>query len=112
MKCRQESTNQQPQSCGLGEIAGLPLVQYLRKGEDMKKILVLVVVATLMVSSCAGMSTTEQRVLSGGAIGASSGALIGWAAGNPAVGAAVGAGAGALGGYIYDRVDQGRNRDQ
>lgn len=78
----------------------------------MKKILVFVVVATLMLSSCAGMSTTEQRVLSGGAIGAGSGALIGWAAGNPAVGAAVGAGAGALGGYIYDRVDRSRSGDQ
>jgi uncharacterized membrane protein len=71
----------------------------------MKKIFVFLVAATLVVSSCAGMSTTEQRVLSGGAIGAGGGALIGWAAGNPAVGAAVGAGAGALGGYIYDRID-------
>ena len=72
----------------------------------MKKILVFLVAATLVVSSCAGMSTTEQRTLSGGAIGAGGGALIGWAAGNPAVGAAIGAGAGALGGYIYDRMDQ------
>ncbi len=77
----------------------------------MKKLLVLVVVATLVVSGCGGMSTTEQRVLSGGAIGAGSGALIGWAAGNPAVGAAVGAGAGALGGYIYDRVDRARSSE-
>ncbi len=77
----------------------------------MKKLLVLVVVATLVVSGCASMSTTEQRVLSGGAIGAGSGALIGWAAGNPAVGAAVGAGAGALGGYIYDRVDRARSSE-
>jgi uncharacterized membrane protein len=76
----------------------------------MKKILVFVVVATLVVSSCSGMSTTEQRVLSGSAIGAGGGALIGWAAGGPAVGAAIGAGAGALGGYIYDRVEQGSNK--
>lgn len=75
----------------------------------MKKILVFVVAATLLVSSCAGLSTTEQRVLSGGAIGAGGGALIGWAAGNPAVGAAVGAGAGALGGYIYDRMESRGN---
>ena len=77
----------------------------------MKKILILVVVATLMISSCSGMSTTEQRVVSGTAMGAGGGALIGWAAGNPAVGAAVGAGAGALGGYIYDRMDQNRSRE-
>ena len=78
----------------------------------MKKILVFLVVATLVVSSCAGMSTTEQRVLSGTAIGAGGGALVGWAAGSPAVGAAVGAGAGALGGLIYDQFEKSRGRDQ
>jgi osmotically inducible lipoprotein OsmB len=78
----------------------------------MKKILIFVVAATLVVSSCAGMSTTEQRVLSGGAIGASGGALIGWAAGNPAIGAAVGGGAGALGGLIYDQFEKSRSRGQ
>jgi uncharacterized membrane protein len=77
----------------------------------MKKFIVFFMVATLVFTGCAGMSTTEQRVLSGGAIGAGSGALIGWAAGNPAVGAAVGAGAGALGGYIYDRVDRARSSE-
>lgn len=74
----------------------------------MKKILVLAVVATLLVASCAGMTATEQRVLSGTAAGAGGGALVGWAAGNPAVGAAVGAGAGALGGFIYDRYEKSR----
>ena len=77
----------------------------------MKKIIVFLMVATLVVSSCAGMSSTEQRVLSGGAIGAGGGALVGWAAGNPAVGAAVGAGAGALGGLIYYQVEKSRNRE-
>ena len=78
----------------------------------MKKILVFLVAATLVVSSCAGMSTTEQRVLSGGAMGAGGGALIGWAAGNPAVGAAVGAGAGALGGLIYDQVEKSQSQEK
>jgi uncharacterized membrane protein len=78
----------------------------------MKKILVFVLAATFVVSSCAGMSTTEQRVLSGGAMGAGGGALIGWAAGNPAVGAAVGAGAGALGGLIYDQMDKSHSQEQ
>ena len=72
----------------------------------MKKILVLVLVATFVVAGCAGMTTTQQRVLSGGAVGAGGGALVGWAAGNPAVGAAVGAGAGALGGLIYDQYEK------
>jgi len=76
----------------------------------MKKILVLVLVVTFAVASCSGMTTTQQRVLSGGAIGASGGALVGWAAGNPAVGAAVGGGAGALGGLIYDQYEKSQGR--
>jgi osmotically inducible lipoprotein OsmB len=52
----------------------------------------------LLLSGCAGMSNTEQRVLSGGSIGAGSGLLLG---GLP--GALVGGGAGALGGYLYDQ---------
>ncbi len=60
--------------------------------------------AVFMLVGCAGMSPTQQRVLSGGAIGAGAGALIGGvAAGSPGVGAAVGGAAGALGGYLYDQ---------
>jgi uncharacterized membrane protein len=76
----------------------------------MKKTVILVLVATLVLGGCAGMSSTEQRVLSGGAIGASSGALIGWAAGSPAAGAAIGGGAGLLGGYLYDRYQKSQGR--
>ncbi|MBM4293497.1 MAG: hypothetical protein FJ126_01145 [Deltaproteobacteria bacterium] len=76
----------------------------------MKGLLVLVMAAALITGACAGMSYTEQRMLSGGAIGAGSGALIGWAAGNPAAGAAIGGGAGVLGGYIYDRYEKSQGR--
>ena len=76
----------------------------------MKKVLILVMVATVTLGACSGMSYTEQRTLSGGAIGAGSGALIGWAAGNPAAGAAIGAGAGALGGYLYDQYEKSQGR--
>jgi uncharacterized membrane protein len=76
----------------------------------MKKTLVLVMVAALLVGGCSGMSPTEQRVLSGTAIGAGGGALIGWAAGSPAAGAAIGAGAGALGGFLYDRYEKSQGR--
>jgi hypothetical protein len=77
----------------------------------MKKTLALVVVvAVLLVGGCSGMPNTQQRVLSGGAIGAGSGALIGWAAGSPAAGAAIGGGAGLLGGYIYDQYEKSRGR--
>ena len=53
----------------------------------------MIMVAVFLVGGCSGMSTTQQRTLSGGAIGAGSGALIGWAAGCPACGAAIGGGA-------------------
>ena len=46
--------------------------------------IVAVLVLVLMLAGCAGMSTTQQRTLSGGAIGA-----------------------GALGGYLYDRSERG-----
>jgi len=76
----------------------------------MKKLAVLVMVAALLVGGCSGMSNTQQRMLSGGAIGASSGALIGWAAGSPAAGAAIGGGAGVLGGFLYDRYEKSQGR--
>jgi len=78
--------------------------------EVMKKTAVLLVVVVLVLGGCSGMSYTEQRVLSGTAIGAGGGALIGWAAGCPACGAAIGAGAGALGGYAYDRYQKSQGR--
>lgn len=54
-----------------------------------------------MLGGCAHMSPTEQRTLSGGAIGAGAGAAIGAiAGGSPGIGAAVGGAAGALGGYL------------
>jgi uncharacterized membrane protein len=69
----------------------------------MKKAAMVLVVAALGLGGCANMSATQQRVLSGGAIGVSSGTLIGLAAGSPAAGAAIGGGAGLLTGYLYDQ---------
>lgn len=54
------------------------------------------------------MSSTEQRVLSGGAVGATGGAIIGAVAGAAAIGAAAGGGAGLLGGYVYDQYRKSR----
>lgn len=71
--------------------------------------IVAVLVLVVMLAGCAGMSTTQQRVLSGGAIGAGSGAAIGAiTGGSPGVGAAVGGAAGALGGYLYDQSQHQR----
>ncbi len=59
--------------------------------------------ALITLSGCANMSSTEQRTLSGAAIGAGTGAAIGSISGNAGTGAAIGAAAGGLGGFLYDR---------
>ena len=74
----------------------------------MRKSTALIIILALVGVGCAGMTYTEQRVLSGGAIGAAGGAAIGAAAGAPGTGAAIGAGAGALGGFIYDQYEKNR----
>ena len=76
----------------------------------MRPAAVVILAAVFLAGGCSGMSYTQQRTLSGGAIGASSGALIGWAAGSPAAGAAIGGGAGMLGGFLYDQYEKYRGR--
>jgi osmotically inducible lipoprotein OsmB len=76
----------------------------------MKQAASIIMVAALLVGGCSSMTPTQQRVLSGGAIGAGSGTLIGWAAGCPACGAAIGGGAGLLGGYAYDQYEKSQGR--
>ena len=73
----------------------------------MKRLaLPIVLAAGLGLSACSGMNTTEQRTLSGGAIGAAAGTVITAATGGCIIcGAAIGAGAGALGGFLYDRAN-------
>ncbi|MCU0603732.1 MAG: glycine zipper domain-containing protein [Desulfobacterales bacterium] len=73
----------------------------------MKRYVTAVILAiSLAFAGCAGMSDTQQRSLSGGAIGAGAGAVVGAIAGNTALGAAVGAVGGAAGGYLYDRYEK------
>lgn len=65
----------------------------------------LVAALAIGLGACSGMNTTEQRTLSGGAIGAGVGAVGTVVTGGcVACGAAVGAGVGAAGGYIYDQI--------
>ena len=68
----------------------------------MKKI-IAITAATLAIAGCSNMSNTEQRTVSGGAIGATAGA-IGTAIfhGNPIWGAVGGAAVGAASGYISE----------
>lgn len=67
-------------------------------------------VAVLTFSACAGMTPTQQRAVTGGAMGAAGGAIIGAIAGNAGMGAAIGAGAGVLGGLIVDQHEQSKQR--
>jgi len=73
----------------------------------MNKILMpLMMSGALMAGGCSHMSTTEQRALSGTAIGALGGLAVGAAVGRPTTGLGLGAAAGALGGVIYDQYDK------
>ncbi|MFQ5657707.1 MAG: glycine zipper family protein [Candidatus Methylomirabilales bacterium] len=54
--------------------------------------------------------TTGSRALSGGAIGAGGGALIGAMAGNAGMGAAIGAGVGVIGGLVVDQNKKAEER--
>jgi hypothetical protein len=59
--------------------------------------------AAALLAGCAGMTDTQQRTLSGAAIGAAGGAAIGSISGDAGWGAVIGAGTGAAAGYLYDR---------
>jgi Glycine-zipper domain len=74
----------------------------------MNKLLLLAAVA-LPVAACADMNPTQQRALTGTAIGAGGGAVIGAIGGNAALGAGIGAGAGLLGGLLVDRSRQAQD---
>ncbi len=56
------------------------------------------------------MNDTQQRTLSGAAIGAGGGALIGAIGGNAGLGAVIGTAAGAAGGFIWDQNRKSQER--
>jgi hypothetical protein len=58
----------------------------------------------VLTTGCAGMSTRQQRALSGGAIGAAGGAVVGAMAGSPATGAIVGGAVGTATGAMWDDI--------
>lgn len=69
----------------------------------------LVIPVVALLAACSNMSATEQRALSGGAIGAGGGALLGWMVGAPALGAAIGgAGGAALGAVTTPEKDKNK----
>jgi hypothetical protein len=68
-------------------------------------LLALTASSMLLLSACSSMNNTEQRVVSGTAIGAGVGAGVGALTGmSIGTGALIGAGAGAAGGYIVDQT--------
>ncbi|HLI11311.1 MAG TPA: YMGG-like glycine zipper-containing protein [Alphaproteobacteria bacterium] len=67
----------------------------------------LAAIAMLGTAACSNMSNTQQRTLSGGAIGAGAGALGGALTGCVWCGAAVGGAVGAGAGYLYDQTKKG-----
>jgi len=71
--------------------------------------LIMCLVIGIGLSGCSGMSDTQQRTLSGGAIGASAGVIAGAIAGNAGMGLAIGAAAGAAGGYLYDQNQKSKD---
>lgn len=69
----------------------------------------LLLIMSVVLAGCAGMNSTEQRMLSGGAMGSAAGAGIGaLSGGNPATGAAIGGAAGVAGGAVVDQMDRRR----
>jgi osmotically inducible lipoprotein OsmB len=85
------------------------LFNHLRKEQAMKKLsLIVILLISLALAGCAGMSDTEQRTLSGAAIGTAAGGVVGAIAGHTGVGLAAGAVAGAAGGYLYDHHEKAK----
>ena len=79
----------------------------------MKKITIAIILAvSLALTGCSGMSDTEQRTLSGAAIGAGAGTAIGAVSGNTGLGAVVGTAAGATGGYLYDQHQKSKDTEK
>lgn len=73
----------------------------------MRKMLIAAV-AALSLSACAGLSNTQQRVLTGGALGSGGGLAVSALTGGSLIGGAlIGGALGAGGGYLYDQNRRG-----
>lgn len=75
-----------------------------RMSKTMSQQIALGILLLALATGCAGMSTRQQRALSGGAIGAAGGAAIGAMAGSPTTGAIVGGAVGTATGALWDNV--------
>jgi hypothetical protein len=70
--------------------------------------LIALAACAVLLTGCAGLNNTEQRVLTGATIGAGAGAGLGALTAGLSIpaGAAIGAAAGALGGFAVDAVSK------
>lgn len=76
-----------------------------------RSLAVLPVAAVLALAGCSNMTTSQQRQLSGGAMGAAAGAGITALAGGDAIWGAVGGAAiGTLGGFLYDKNEKSKQK--
>jgi osmotically inducible lipoprotein OsmB len=66
----------------------------------MTKRVSIVLLALALLAGCSGMSREQQRALSGGALGAAGGAVIGAVTGSVVTGALIGAAGGAAVGAL------------
>lgn len=73
------------------------------RGAILKPVALAALILAL-TAGCTGMSTRQQRALSGGAIGAAGGAAIGAMAGSPTTGAIVGGAVGTATGALWDDI--------
>ena len=81
------------------------------KMEVLMRLFKILLVLALVVSTmgCAGMTPTQQRILSGSAIGTAAGVGAAAIIGGPlVVGAVTGAAAGAVGGIVVDEIEKSR----
>jgi osmotically inducible lipoprotein OsmB len=66
--------------------------------------------ALLLLGGCAGLTDSEQRVLTGAGAGAAAGTVIGALSGSTFWGAAIGTAVGAGGGFLVDQHKQSEQR--
>ena len=76
----------------------------------MTKSIVSAVAGVMLLAGCAGLTDSQQRMMTGTMAGTAGGAAIGAIAGNAALGAGIGAAAGLAGGYLYDQHRQAEDR--
>jgi len=78
----------------------------------MKRVISILSLTVLLGGCAAPMSQREKSTLTGGALGAGAGALIGSAVGRPGRGALIGGGLGALGGAVIGDQMEGQSQRQ